>query len=259
RGGIRDIEFLVQCLQRVYGGAEPWLRSGGTLFSLQKLHDKGHITGHDFQELTSAYGFLRHLEHRLQLREGQQVHRLPRSEYELRILQRSMARLTPDHSLLDLRTAVQERMAAVAEIYQRVIFQKLAEDAPELYRAVNLANAAGRKNMLRFAGSAYSSSERYANVIKYQGAIAHSALLFELSDYLSDFLVRYPEEVSTLADIHSSVPQSPGIRLFELPAALFDEPVWGSRDPVFEYIASSSGTYGEKVALLRRHFRHLIF
>src|SRR5207244_6339418 len=43
RGGIRDIEFLVQCLQRVYGGAEPWLRSGGTLFSFQKLHDKGHI------------------------------------------------------------------------------------------------------------------------------------------------------------------------------------------------------------------------
>src|SRR4029077_18190943 len=67
RGGIRDIEFLVQCLQRVYGGAEPWLRSGGTLFSLQKLHDKRHISGHDFHELTSAYSFLRHLEHRLQL------------------------------------------------------------------------------------------------------------------------------------------------------------------------------------------------
>src|SRR5437588_522915 len=46
RGGIRDIEFLVQCLQRVYGGSEPWLRSGGTLFSLQKLHDKRHIGVH---------------------------------------------------------------------------------------------------------------------------------------------------------------------------------------------------------------------
>ena len=34
RGGIRDIEFLVQCLQRVYGGAEPWLHSGGTLVFL---------------------------------------------------------------------------------------------------------------------------------------------------------------------------------------------------------------------------------
>src|SRR5205823_4318619 len=54
RGGIRDIEFLVQCLQRVYGGKEKWLRSGGTLFSLQKLHDKQHISSKDYQALTSA-------------------------------------------------------------------------------------------------------------------------------------------------------------------------------------------------------------
>ncbi len=30
RGGIRDIEFLVQCLQRLHGGREPWVRHGGT-------------------------------------------------------------------------------------------------------------------------------------------------------------------------------------------------------------------------------------
>ena len=53
RGGIRDIEFLVQCLQRVYGGTEPWLRSGGTLFALQKLHDKEHLSGTDFHKLTA--------------------------------------------------------------------------------------------------------------------------------------------------------------------------------------------------------------
>ena len=79
RGGIRDIEFLVQCLQRVYGGGESWLRSRGTLFALQKLHDKEHISGKDFQNLTNAYEFLRNLEHRLQLRHGQQTHRLPLS------------------------------------------------------------------------------------------------------------------------------------------------------------------------------------
>ena len=78
RGGIRDIEFLVQCLQRVYGGSESWLRSRGTLFALQKLHDKEHISGKDFHNLTNAYEFLRNLEHRLQLRHGQQTHRLPR-------------------------------------------------------------------------------------------------------------------------------------------------------------------------------------
>ena len=77
RGGIRDIEFLVQCLQRIYGGGESWLRSRGTLFALQKLHDKEHISGKDFHNLTNAYEFLRNLEHRLQLRQGQQTHRLP--------------------------------------------------------------------------------------------------------------------------------------------------------------------------------------
>src|SRR5207237_8637552 len=90
-GGMRDIEFLVQCLQRVYGGAEPWLRSGGTLFSLQKLHDKLHISGKEFHDLTSAYEFLRHVEHRLQLQQGQQTHRLPVGASALPILPRSMA------------------------------------------------------------------------------------------------------------------------------------------------------------------------
>jgi glutamate-ammonia-ligase adenylyltransferase len=120
RGGIRDIEFLVQCLQRVYGGAEPWLRSGGTLFSLQKLHDKGHINGKEFHELTGAYEFFRHLEHRLQLRQGQQTHRLPESPVELRIIQRAMrGRLPEDHLRLDLTDIVHWRMAAAVEIYER--------------------------------------------------------------------------------------------------------------------------------------------
>src|SRR4029077_5761843 len=106
RGGIRDIEFLVQCLQRVYGGAEPWLRSGGTLFSLQKLHDKRHISSRDFHELTSAYAFLRHLEHRLQLRQGQQVHRLPGSASEMEVLRRAMESVAPgDYRLPDLAAA----------------------------------------------------------------------------------------------------------------------------------------------------------
>ena len=92
RGGIRDIEFLVQCLQRVYGGGEPWLRSGGTLFALQKLHDKEHISSKDFQNLTNAYEFLRNLEHRLQLQNGQQTHRLPQSRNEVQALARSLTR-----------------------------------------------------------------------------------------------------------------------------------------------------------------------
>src|SRR5206468_12252424 len=136
RGGIRDIEFLVQCLRRVHGGAEPWLRSGGTLFSLQKLHDKGHITGKEFHELTAAYEFLRKVEHRLQLREGQQTHRLPQTSHDLRILYRSVVsevhgdsssedHATPLHKEAKIRPSqvvhiVRGCMAAVADIYERI-------------------------------------------------------------------------------------------------------------------------------------------
>ena len=77
QGGIRDIEFLTQCLQRLHGGEDPWVRSGGTLFALRKLNDKGRISDRDFAALTSAYEFLRRAEHRIQLEMGQQSHRLP--------------------------------------------------------------------------------------------------------------------------------------------------------------------------------------
>jgi [glutamine synthetase] adenylyltransferase / [glutamine synthetase]-adenylyl-L-tyrosine phosphorylase len=292
-GGIRDIEFLVQCLQRVYGGGDPWLRSGGTLFSLQKLHDKRHISGRDFHELTSAYSFLRHLEHRLQLREGQQVHRLPRSEHELQILQRSMSGLTPGYNPADLAILVRQRMAAVAEIYQRVIYQQqavtplpknegefklrtlsgiavadqsnqqllaqIAVDAPALFRAVAGLTAIGRKNLLRFLSSAYGSSERYAAVVRDQQAIARASSIFEISDYLSDFLARYPEEVSTLAEIDSVAPQVLGTNLFDIAPGVFRESSFEIQDATFDYIANSTTGHPEKIALLRRHFRHLLF
>src|SRR5581483_6236922 len=67
RGGIRDIEFVVQCLQRLYGGKDPWVRSGGTLFALRKLNDKGWLSDADFASLTASYEFLRKVEHRIQL------------------------------------------------------------------------------------------------------------------------------------------------------------------------------------------------
>jgi glutamate-ammonia-ligase adenylyltransferase len=291
RGGIRDIEFLVQCMQRVYGGAEPWLRSGGTLFSLHKLHDKRHIGGHDFHELTSAYTFLRHVEHRLQLRLGQQVHRLPTSEHELSILDRSIEALTPEgpHSG-DLASAVHRRMSAVAEIYQRIILQqqarrdwepleaefqlqsridavgdqsthllveKLAEDAPSLARALreHPAGSAERKNLLRLISSAFSSSERYAAVVRHQDAIGRSMAVFGLSEYLSDILVRHPEEVSTLAEVVPARPAWSGGRLLNLS----EEYGFAARDPVFSYVANSSAEHAEKVVMLRRHFRHCMF
>ena len=89
-GGLREIEFAVQCLQRVHGGGESWLRASGTLFALQKLHDKRHIGDAEFRELGATYGLLRAIEHRLQCSQGAQAHRLPDSAMEQAALFRSL-------------------------------------------------------------------------------------------------------------------------------------------------------------------------
>jgi [glutamine synthetase] adenylyltransferase / [glutamine synthetase]-adenylyl-L-tyrosine phosphorylase len=292
RGGIRDIEFLVQCLQRVYGGTEPWLRSGGTLFSLHKLHDKGHISGKEFHDLTSAYEFLRHVEHRLQLREGQQTHRLPASEADCRVLQRAMEGHAPgENQSGDLVSVVKRRMAAVVEIYQRIVYQqqsrgrqqvsgaefkllsplepttadpssqqileRLAADAPALYEIANRPDLTPqvRKNLFRFLSSAFASSQRYAAMVRHQEGVRRALALFEASDYLTEILIRYPEEVVTLAGLEEVSPRSGGRYLFEKSLGLVD----ADRDPVFAYLADSSAPYAEKLALLRQHFRHRAF
>ncbi len=76
-GGIRDIEFLVQCLQRLHGGRDRWVRHGGTLLALSRLRDKDLLSATEYSRLVSAYQFLRHLEHRLQFQEDRQTHTLP--------------------------------------------------------------------------------------------------------------------------------------------------------------------------------------
>jgi len=69
--GIRDIEFLAQHLQRLHGGDDPWVRTGGTMLALRRLNDKGLLTDSEYARLTSAYEFFRKVEHRLELSEDQ--------------------------------------------------------------------------------------------------------------------------------------------------------------------------------------------
>ena len=77
RGGIRQIEFFVQTQQLIFGGRETDLRVKGTLAALRALMQDGHINSRAFTHLTSAYRYLRQLEHRLQMIEDQQTHTMP--------------------------------------------------------------------------------------------------------------------------------------------------------------------------------------
>ena len=82
-GGIREIEFLVQTLQLVWGGRDPVLRIPTTLEALRALNRAGHIPRGAARELAAAYRFLRRVEHRLQMVADRQVHELPQRPQEL--------------------------------------------------------------------------------------------------------------------------------------------------------------------------------
>ena len=84
RGGIREIEFIVQLLLVVRGGHFPEIRTRSTLKALDKLATGGLMSRVAAIRLAQAYVLLRRIEHRIQYLDDQQTHLLPTADADLR-------------------------------------------------------------------------------------------------------------------------------------------------------------------------------
>ncbi|MBI3471942.1 MAG: glutamine-synthetase adenylyltransferase [Candidatus Solibacter usitatus] len=234
-GGIRDIEFLVQCLQRLHGGREPWVRHGGTLLALFRLHDKGLLSGGEYSRLVSAYQFLRQVEHRLQFHQDRQTHAVPADPEELEILARKLP-AGPSQEMLTAETfqaELEKHLAEVRELYERVIHAQkplyytpmpvslepaepepsaeggapqpsnlarfLEQRAPELAGAMARAKLTrGRVRFDHFLEKVYADPELLER-LDHDPLLAECAIdLFEHSQYFADELIRRPELVAGL-------------------------------------------------------------
>ncbi|WP_424933274.1 bifunctional [glutamine synthetase] adenylyltransferase/[glutamine synthetase]-adenylyl-L-tyrosine phosphorylase [Amaricoccus macauensis] len=80
RGGIREIEFFAQTRQLILGGRNRQLRDRRTLPILAALAKEGWVDGTTATALSAAYRALRTTEHRLQMLEDAQTHRVPASD-----------------------------------------------------------------------------------------------------------------------------------------------------------------------------------
>ncbi len=89
-GGIREVEFLVQALQLLYGGDDPWLREKNTLRAIFRLTERGYLSPALGRLLGDALVHLRTVEHRLQILHEFQTHTLPEDPVELGLLARRM-------------------------------------------------------------------------------------------------------------------------------------------------------------------------
>jgi glutamate-ammonia-ligase adenylyltransferase len=218
-GGIRDIEFLAQCLQRLHGGREPWVRHGGTALALFRLRDK---------------------EHRLQMEEDRQTHTLPSDPDALEQLAARMpcdssgSRLTAEA----LRATLDEHLAEVRETYERVVYAQKpmyytspvgnlpvgAEDssaadeteprAPSAtlaslldQRAPLLAGLVASSGMHRglerfehFLEKAQTGSDVLDRLNNDARLAARAIDIFEHSAYFADDLLRYPELLDEIGE-----------------------------------------------------------
>ena len=88
RGGIREIEFFVQTQQLVFGGRLPSLRGARTVEMLRELGRQGLVDAAAVEALSSAYAYLRAVEHRLQMIADEQTQRLPVEDVDLQAFAR---------------------------------------------------------------------------------------------------------------------------------------------------------------------------
>jgi glutamate-ammonia-ligase adenylyltransferase len=114
RGGIREIEFIVQLLLVVRGGQYPEIRTRSTLKALARLAARGLMKPETADKLAAGYTFLRRIEHRIQYLDDQQTHLLPTQDGDLAWIARSMglSACKPDAcELLDRLGEIRELVA----------------------------------------------------------------------------------------------------------------------------------------------------
>ena len=131
RGGIREIEFVVQTLQFIHGGRHAFLQETNTLNALQALARLELIPRGEVLDLDRAYRFLRRVEHRLQIEAEQQTHTVPHDPSAVERLARSLG----FGSSGEFSAHLQNTMDRVRSIFDRVVTSgptEIAQPQPDL-------------------------------------------------------------------------------------------------------------------------------
>jgi glutamate-ammonia-ligase adenylyltransferase len=291
RGGIRDIEFLTQWLQRLHGSHDTWVRSGGTLLALRRLNDNGWLSDGDFARMTSTYDFLCRVEHAVQLELGEQTGSLPSEADALDRLARSVgvetgADAPPGVALLG---QLHEVFGRVDEIYEKVIHPHLAPaagndfvltapgaaapsaglgtyasmltildaEAPDLakeLREFSFSDSA-RRNVTRLLAAAIESPQRF-RLARLEGpALARAVEAAGASEYFAQHLMDHPEDLALLASVEGPRKRPSALTSEQLEMGLGNVEHPGP----FLWVGEKGLEIREQMALLRRDYRARAF
>ncbi len=117
-GGIREIEFITNAQQLVWGGKQTSLRTPHTRTALKKLAELNHLKKGDAGKLRADYVKLRNIENAVQMLRNEQTHIIPQSETD----QKALIKLTGysdwnalSENIYTIRKDVNKRFTALFE------------------------------------------------------------------------------------------------------------------------------------------------
>ena len=133
-GGIRDIEFIVQCLQLLVGRIHENARSDNTLEAIRQLQRVSALSGQEADQLRDAYVFFRRLEHRLQMMHNRSDYSLPEGEDEQGVMARTMLMASAEA----YRKTLAAHLKAVQEVYAQVFAETRESEGRSIGALVNM-------------------------------------------------------------------------------------------------------------------------
>jgi glutamate-ammonia-ligase adenylyltransferase len=126
RGGVREIEFLVQVLQLIHGGRDERLRGRGSLPTLVRLVEGGYLPADEGEVLAAAYRFLRDVEHKIQVVHLRQTHTVPRAARDQETLARRLG-YTGDTAVAQLWADIDRHTDRVRRAFDKLFYEPAAE------------------------------------------------------------------------------------------------------------------------------------
>ncbi|QSR85075.1 glutamine-synthetase adenylyltransferase [Methylacidimicrobium sp. B4] len=268
-GGIREIEFLAQALQLFYGARQPIVQVRSTCAALRALATVGILPQGRVEALWGAYGFLRNLEHRLQMVEEIQTHLLPIGDEARAQIAESLGLSPPD-----FESTLRAHRSLVHELFQQYFIKNNVNgiDIPISLFAVpeeakrNLEALQARDSLL----SAPRAARAFRRLAPFLGkalamAVDPDAVLRRLVSFVSKYGAR-----SFLFETLASSPKALELLIQLFDASSFFSEILFAQPELFEeitqsrslgeqkrkadYLAEMSGLSGE-VALAARIYR----
>ena len=136
-GGIREIEFIVQVFQLIYGGSRRELHDRQCLVNLQHLGQAELLDQQAVTHLEDAYLFLRRVEHAIQALNDQQTQSLP-TEPELRQRMLDTLGFTDWSSFLNVLNQKRDKVKVqFKQLIQENEFSEPVDDFEQLEQQLN--------------------------------------------------------------------------------------------------------------------------